>query len=64
MENDLQMRILYLEKEIELLNNQLNDIREKLSRNPFTRDSFQPSTSLDLIWNTPIPITNQKEAKE
>ena len=62
--SDIDMRILYLEKEIELLNNQLNDIREKLSRNPFTRDSFQPSTSLDLIWNTPIPITNQKEAKE
>ena len=62
--SDMNMRILYLEKEIELLINQLNDIREKLSRNPFTRDSFQPSTSLDLIWNTPIPITNQKEAKE
>ena len=62
--SDMNMRILYLEKEIEHLNNQLNDIREKLSRNPFTRDSFQPSTSLDLIWNTPIPITNQKEAKE
>ena len=62
--SDMNMRILYLEKEIELLNNQLNDIKEKLSRNPFTRDSFQPSTSLDLIWNTPIPITNQKEAKE
>ena len=62
--SDMNMRILYLEKEIELLNNQLNDIREKLSRNPFTRDSFQPSTSLDLIWNTPIPIANQKEAKE
>ena len=62
--SDMNMRILYLEKEIELLNNQLNDIREKLSRNPFTRDSFQPSTSLDLIWNTTIPITNQKEAKE
>ena len=62
--SDMNMRILYLEKEIELLNNQLNDIKEKLSANPFTRDSFRPSTSLDLIWNTPIPITNQKEAKE
>ena len=62
--SDMNMRILYLEKEIELLNNQLNDIKEKLSANPWTRDSFRPSTSLDLIWNTPIPITNQKEAKE
>ncbi len=60
--NDMQMRILYLEKEIELLNNRLSDMRKQLSRNPFTRDSFQPSTSLDLVWNTPIP--NQKEAKE
>ena len=62
--SDMNMRILYLEKEIELLNNQLNDLRDKLSANPWTRDSFRPSTSLDLIWNTPIPITNQKEAKE
>jgi len=62
--SDMNMRILYLEKEIEILNNQLNDIKEKLSANPWTRDSFRPSTSLDLIWNTPIPITNQKEAKE
>ena len=62
--SDMNMRILYLEKEIELLNNQLNDIKEKLSANPWTRDSFRPSTSLDLIWNTPIPIANQKEAKE
>ena len=62
--SDMNMRILYLEKEIEILNNQLNDIKEKLSANPWTRDSFRPSTSLDLIWNTPIPIANQKEAKE
>ena len=62
--SDMNMRILYLEKEIEIFNNQLNDLRDKLSANPWTRDSFRPSTSLDLIWNTPIPITNQKEAKE
>ena len=61
--SDIDMRILYLEKEIELLNNQLNDIREKLSRNPFTRDSFRPSISLDFVWNGPISATN-KEAKE
>ena len=57
------MRILYLEKEIELLNNQLNDLRDKLSINPFTRDSFRPSVSLDFVWNGPIPAIN-KEAKE
>ena len=64
MDNDLYMRMLFLEKEIEILNAEINDLKEKLSANPFTRDSFRPSTSLDLIWNTPIPITNQKEAKE
>ena len=62
--SDIDMRILYLEKEIELLNNQLNDLREKLSINPFTRDSFRPSVSLDFVWNGPIPATNKKEAKE
>ena len=62
--DDLVMRILYLEKEIELLNNQLNDLREKLSINPFTRDHFRPSTSLDFVWNTPIAVTNKKEPKE
>ena len=61
--SDIDMRILYLEKEIELLNNQLNDLRDKLSINPFTRDSFRPSVSLDFVWNGPIPAIN-KEAKE
>ena len=61
--SDMNMRILYLEKEIELLNNQLNDLRDKLSINPFTRDSFRPSISLDFVWNGPIPAIN-KEAKE
>ena len=63
MDNDLYMRMLFLEKEIELLNAQINDLREKLSINPFTRDHFRPSTSLDFVWNTPIAATN-KEPKE
>ena len=62
--DDLNMRILYLEKEIELLNNQLNDMREQLSKNPWTRDHFRPSTSLDFVWNTPIAAINKKETKE
>ena len=61
--SDIDMRILYLEKEIELLNNQLNDLREKLSANPFTRDSFRPSISLDFVWNGPRPNI-KKEIKE
>ena len=63
MDNDLYMRMLFLEKEIEILNAEINDLKEKLSANPFTRDSFRPSISLDFVWNGPIPITN-KEAKE
>ena len=55
MDNDLYMRMLFLEKEIELLNAQINDLREKLSANPVTRDSYRPSISLDFIWNGPRP---------
>ena len=62
--SDIDMRILYLEKEIELLNSQLNDMREQLSKNPWTRDHFRPSTSLDFVWNTPIAAINKKESKE
>ena len=41
MENDLQMRILYLEKEIEKLQNYIKELETKLSINPFTRDTFR-----------------------
>ena len=61
--SDIDMRILYLEKEIELLNVQLNEMKEKLSINPFTRDQFRPSISLDAVWNPPISITTHKETK-
>ena len=41
MENDLQMRILYLEKEIEKLQSYIKELETKLSINPFTRDTFR-----------------------
>ena len=41
MENDLQMRILYLEKEIEKLQSYIKELEAKLSINPFTRDTFR-----------------------
>ncbi len=41
MENDLQMRILYLEKEIEKLQSYIKELESKLSINPFTRDTFR-----------------------
>ena len=63
MDNDLYMRMLFLEKEIELLNAEINDLKEKLSANPFTRDSFRPSISLDFVWNGPRPNI-KKEIKE
>ena len=61
--SDMNMRILYLEKEIEILNNQLDEMKEKLSINPFTRDQFRPSVSLEFAWNGPRPNIN-KEVKE
>ena len=57
------MRMLFLEKEIEILNAEINDLKEKLSANPFTRDSFRPSISLDFVWNGPRPNI-KKEIKE
>ena len=41
MENDLQKRILYLEKEIEKLQSYIKELETKLSINPFTRDTFR-----------------------
>ena len=38
---DLQMRILFLEKEIEKLQEYNNQLEIKLKTNPFTRDSFR-----------------------
>ena len=38
---DLQMRILFLEKEIEKLQEYNNQLEIKLKTNPFTRDFFR-----------------------
>ena len=38
---DLKMRILFLEKEIEKLQEYNNQLEIKLKTNPFTRDSFR-----------------------
>ena len=37
----LQMRILYLEKEIEKCQNYIENLEMKLKENPFTRDTFK-----------------------
>ena len=39
--DDLKMRILYLEKEIEKLQNYIEKLEIKLKGNPFTRDTFR-----------------------
>ena len=39
--DDLKMRILYLEKEIEKLQNYIENLEIKLKVNPFTRDTFK-----------------------
>jgi|TARA_R100001377_G_scaffold70403_1_gene45832 hypothetical protein len=41
MNNDLYMRVLYLEKEIEKLQEYIRKLEVKLKINPFTRDSFR-----------------------
>ena len=41
MTGDLQMRILFLEKEIEKLQEYINQLEIKLRTNPFTRDTFR-----------------------
>ena len=41
MTGDLQMRILFLEKEIERLQEYINQLEIKLRTNPFTRDTFR-----------------------
>ena len=38
---DLKMRILFLEKEIEKLQEYINQLEIKLRTNPFTRDTFK-----------------------
>ena len=38
---DLQLRILFLEKEIEKLQEYINQLEIKLRTNPFTRDTFK-----------------------
>ena len=39
--DDLKMRILYLEKETEKLQNYIENLEIKLKVNPFTRDTFK-----------------------
>ena len=38
---DLQLRILFLEKEIEKCQNYIEKLETKLRVNPFTRDTFK-----------------------
>ena len=62
--SDISMRILYLEKEIEMLNAQLSEIREQLGKNPFTRDSFRPGVSMNHIWNGSLTVTQKEKSNE
>ena len=43
----LKMRILYLEKEIEKLQNYIEKLEIKLRANPFTRDTFRDTLLSD-----------------
>jgi hypothetical protein len=43
----LEMRVLYLEKEIEKLQEYIRKLEVKLKINPFTRDSFRDNSITD-----------------
>ena len=47
-------RLAELERKVLLMQLQINDMEAKLTSNPWTRDSFRPSQSLDIMWNGPI----------
>ena len=52
------------QKEIEMLNAQLSEIREQLCKNPFTRDSFRPGVSMNHIWNGSLTVTQKEKSNE
>ena len=39
--DDLKLRILYLEQELDNMRKYINKLESKLEENPFTRDSFR-----------------------
>ena len=39
--DDLKLRILYLEQELDNMRKYINKLQSKLEENPFTRDSFR-----------------------
>ena len=47
-------RLAELEQKVVLMQLQINEMEAKLISNPWTRDSFRPSQSLDIMWNGPI----------
>ena len=46
MDSDLYMRMLFLEKEIEKLQEYIRKLEVKLKTNPFTRDTFRDKENL------------------
>ena len=47
-------RLADLEEKMKLMQLHIDKIEEKLISNPFTRDNFRPTQSLDIMWNGPI----------
>ena len=61
METDhLQMRILYLEKEIEKLQDYIEKLEIKLKGNPFTRDTFR-ETYANSSWRWHFSYANSTD---
>ncbi len=47
-------RLAALEEKVKLLQLHIDKMEAQLTKNPFTRDHFRPSQSLDVLWNGPI----------
>ena len=47
-------RLAALEENMKLMQLHIDKIETQLISNPFTRDSFRPSKSLDAGWNPPF----------
>ncbi len=49
--DDLKLRILYLEQELDNMRKYINKLESKLEENPFTRDSFRDNYGNDRKYS-------------
>ena len=59
MDDDASERLAALEEKVRLMQSHIDKIETQLTKNPFTRDHFRTSKSLNVGWNP--PFANNKE---